>query len=306
MEAGKKRTTYQIYWIVGGTRERPKTGQEILDYAATQGCNVVFLLDAHSYTYTGHYQAFLFNANLVNGDLYLCEDLVHTDNKKYVGVCVNGGTGVVSDKRNRVLRGYDPTYDFYADSYMPNAFKTNISGYGRTYDGISHDSEPNLPTVVLTTLEYNHLYCNDEDITPLRPNWESVMHIDGNDQTWLLSKIFNINNGEPVSNASDGFSLASKTEVDVLVDAVLMDMSKVKVTYSIPEATYSYIKLVYKKDEIPVDETDGTVVNLTQSDTETVITDITDTGIYYFMIFTDKSVSEEVSLRFVAQEEEGE
>lgn len=272
---------------------------KIKELLTAKGFNAAILCQTTQGGYTGY--IVITNFGNISTDLHLGTDVYFGKDKYNIGF-------------TKPLRGSIPQTWFYVinDDGESLVSQTGMEWNGfaqsQTVDGVEYyvmksNNTPTYKPIYVTTYTGNIYYHGD---VPIIPNWESVMHIDGNDKTWLLSRIFNINNGEPVSNASSGFSLASKTEVDVLVDAVLMDMSKVKVTYTIPEATYAYIKLVYKKDEIPVDETDGTVVNLTQSDTETVITDITDTGIYYFMIFTDKSVSEEVSLRFVAQEEEGE
>ena len=71
--------------------------------------------------------------------------------------------------------------------------------------------------------------------------------------------------------------------------------ASVKVTYSIPESTYEYVKLVYKKDRIPTSITDGISMNLDTSATQITVSRLsTENGTkYYFVIFTDKSVSGE-------------
>lgn len=130
-------------------------------------------------------------------------------------------------------------------------------------------------------------------------NWQSVLSIQGNDKTYLLSSIFNINNGNPVNNVSTqgNLSLASSTEVDTLISEVVLDMSKVKVTYDIPAGTYSYIKLVYKRGSAPTSVSDGTAINITQSSTSQVIDGIADGGTYWFVIFTDVSKSSAKSIQ---------
>lgn len=71
--------------------------------------------------------------------------------------------------------------------------------------------------------------------------------------------------------------------------------ASVKVTYSIPESTYEYVKLVYKKDRIPTSITDGISMNLDTSATQITVSGLsTENGTkYYFVIFTDKGVSDE-------------
>lgn len=277
-----------------------RTIGQIKDYLRAKGYNAALL----TWNTRGGYNGYMIVTHFgnINSDLHLATDVYFDKSNYTIGYPKPASSSV------------EQTWMFYVyndGSGIVNQTGSVWNGFAetKTVDGITYWVVKNPssahPPIYVTTYDGNIYYHGD---VPIIPNWESVRYIEGNDKTWLLTKINNINDGEPVNNVSvqGNIGLASKTEVDVLIDNVLMDMSKVKVTYSIPEATYTYIKLVYKKDEIPVDETDGTVVNLTQSDTETVITDITDTGIYYFMIFTDKSVSEEVSLRFVAQEEEGE
>lgn len=63
-------------------------------------------------------------------------------------------------------------------------------------------------------------------------------------------------------------------------------------SYSIPSASYDYIKLVYKKDSIPTSYSDGTAVDITQESTSQALGPITTSGTYYVVIFTDKTTSE--------------
>lgn len=63
-------------------------------------------------------------------------------------------------------------------------------------------------------------------------------------------------------------------------------------SYSIPSATYNYIKLVYKKDSIPTSYSDGTAVDITQESTSQTINGLTEGDTYFFVIFTDITTSE--------------
>ena len=70
------------------------------------------------------------------------------------------------------------------------------------------------------------------------------------------------------------------------------DNTKVLANYTIPSATYDYIKLVYKKDAIPTSKDDGTAIDITQESTSQLISHINDGNTYWFVIFTDKTSSE--------------
>lgn len=95
---------------------------------------------------------------------------------------------------------------------------------------------------------------------------------------YRYTKVLSVNTGEKVLAPT--------------ISDVSMSGSKVVVTYSIPEATYSYIKLVYKKGSIPTSYTDGTAIDITQSSTSKQFIGLADGGTYYFEIFTDKSTSD--------------
>lgn len=76
---------------------------------------------------------------------------------------------------------------------------------------------------------------------------------------------------------------------------------RVTVDFIIPNASYEYIKLVYKKDAIPVSSSDGTAIDLQQSDTSKIVNMEYVFGVYYFVIFAsnsngNESESNEVSI----------
>lgn len=94
-----------------------------------------------------------------------------------------------------------------------------------------------------------------------------------------------------------GFYLPDTVE-NIYINHALVPVSgaTIKVNYSVPAGTYEYIKLVYKKDKIPTSASDGKVVVLDPSETEVTITGVKgEVGTkYYFVIFTDKTTSDEV------------
>ena len=269
---------------------------KIKELLTAKGFNAAILCQTTQGGYIGY--IVITNFGNISTDLHLGTDVYFGKDKYNIGF-------------TKPLRGGIPQTWFYVinDDGESLVSQTGMEWNGfaqsQTVDEVEYyvmksNNTPTYKPIYVTTYTGNIYYHGD---VPIIPNWESVRYIEGNDKTWLLSRIFNINDGEPVSNVSSGFSLASKTEVDVLIDAVLMDMSKVKVTYSIPEATYTYIKLVYKKGSIPVDKDDGTAIDILQTDTESVITGIADGSTYYFVIFTDKSTSEPVELTTIPRQE---
>ena len=128
--------------------------------------------------------------------------------------------------------------------------------------------------------------------------WSPVTSITGNEKIYILTQIASLNDGMAVSNANrSAFSvLNDESKVDVFVNSVVQDMTKVTVNYTIPSSTYSYIKLVYKQGSIPVDKDDGTAIDILQASTSQVISGIADGNTYWFVIFTDKTTSDAKSL----------
>lgn len=65
-----------------------------------------------------------------------------------------------------------------------------------------------------------------------------------------------------------------------------------RVTYSIPQDTYTYCKLTYKKDERPNDVNDGTSIDISPNSKTVNVEGLDENQLYYFTIFTDKNESE--------------
>lgn len=141
------------------------------------------------------------------------------------------------------------------------------------------------------------------DITNLAPSlyqWSSVSSVVGKGKTYKFTDILNINDGNAVNDvqASGNVNFSKKTKVNNMIDDVqIIDDSRVTVEYSIPNGDYTWIKLVYKRNSIPEDESDGTYISITKDSTKQYITDIIVNGKYWFKIFTNNSESEEVSLQ---------
>lgn len=91
------------------------------------------------------------------------------------------------------------------------------------------------------------------------------------------------------------FKVFDYDDSDAFLAYVTYPGASLKVSYAVPQNTYEYIKLVYKQGKIPADVTDGTVIDLDPSETEVTVSGIEgEIGtVYYFVIFTDKSVGDE-------------
>lgn len=167
-------------------------------------------------------------------------------------------------------------------------FNMGIGDQGVTYTVLSHD----IP--IFTDIDEFVAYTMNPAITY---QWSSVPTISGKMGTLSLTEILNINDGEAVDDValSGNISLSASSALDALIDAVVQEDSNVTVSYSIPDETYSYIKLVYKKDRMPTSPSDGTAITIAQSSTSQVISGIADGSTYWFTIFTDISESDPVS-----------
>ena len=61
-----------------------------------------------------------------------------------------------------------------------------------------------------------------------------------------------------------------------------------------PLANYEYVKLVYKKGSIPTSAEDGTAKTIDPDDSSVGVTGLEKQTVYYFAIFTNKTVSDAV------------
>ena len=65
----------------------------------------------------------------------------------------------------------------------------------------------------------------------------------------------------------------------------------VKVSYYLPDDTYTYSKLTYNSEHEPEDKDDGTSIDILPSNTSVNVEDLQENTLYYFTIFTNKSES---------------
>ncbi|MBP5594277.1 MAG: hypothetical protein J6Y02_02755 [Pseudobutyrivibrio sp.] len=129
--------------------------------------------------------------------------------------------------------------------------------------------------------------------------WTSVPSISGKNGTLSLTKILNINDGEPVQDITNKGNLdfSKKTKVNTLVSSAYEpthkeDVTKAIAIYEIPDKTYVYCTLVYKKNEIPTSVEDGTAIPIDPDGEEISISGLEERTTYYFVIFTNKTTSE--------------
>lgn len=126
-------------------------------------------------------------------------------------------------------------------------------------------------------------------------NWQSVPSISGKNGILLLSTIQSVylNDGEPVNDALESYiNFIDASKVAVLVEQEIDDLTKVTVKYVVPAGTYEYIKLVYKVGSAPTSITDGTAIDILQTNRSVTISGIANGNTYFFKIFTDVSESE--------------
>jgi len=257
----------------------------VKELLTAKGFNAAILVQETYGGVTGY--TIITNFGNVNSDLNLATDVYFNKSYKNIGFTKPKSTSVSQ---------YWMWYIYRDESGIANQTGSAWNGWAesKTVDGIEYyvtkmTSEPTYPPIYVTTYTGNIYYHGD-----LPYNWQSVSSIGSH----LLSSILNINSGNPVNNVSaqGNLNLVSQTEVDTLISEVVLDISKIKVTYSIPSGTYSYIKLVYKRGSVPTSVSDGTAINIAQSSTSQVIDGIADGGIYWFVIFTDVSKSNAMSV----------
>lgn len=137
------------------------------------------------------------------------------------------------------------------------------------------DGEPDITVIVDETTRdtYSQSYLTDSTVSENKQYYYAIFPYDTRGYY-----------GKPVLIAvNTSKDVVAPTITDLTVDGI-----SVTVDYSIPEieGLYSYCKLVAKKGSIPTDVTDGTVINLNESLTETVVSGLDEESRYFFIIFT--------------------
>lgn len=184
-----------------------KSVDDIMSYVTALGYNSFLLVNA-TYTFANEFYVILpFDATLVNGDsIYLLDN----------------PTGVSED----------PTTGAKADRVRNNKYNVNNDGniqqggsiswstgtyYGDTYRTYPYNTyEP----VFYTTLEYAHIYVNNEDVTPVLYTWSSVPAISGKNGILSLPLLDSVSwDGTPI------------TDADISIFTRIPDMANIKNLY---------------------------------------------------------------------------
>lgn len=76
------------------------------------------------------------------------------------------------------------------------------------------------------------------------------------------------------------------------VNYVTKPRPSVKVSYYLPDDTYTYSKLTYNSEHEPEDKDDGTSIDILPTNTSVNVNGLQENMLYYFTIFTNKSESE--------------
>ena len=177
--------------------------------------------------------------------------------------------------------------------------KDNIS-----YHGVSGDDNNclDLGCVIVSNANVGTWYFNNAPLVAYQ--WSTVSSVTGKNGKYTLTKILNINDGEPVDNITNKGNLdfSKKTKVNTLVTDSFVpehkeDATKALAKYEVQNKVYSYCTLVYKKGEIPSDVTDGTAIQIDPDGDEVAITGLEENKTYYFVIFTNKTTSEPYRFR---------
>ena len=156
-----------------------------------------------------------------------------------------------------------------------------------------------------STVYYSQVYNDIKNALPSPYSWESVQSISGKLGTVNLARIKDdyINDGEPVSGAAKSrFSnLKDGNKVSVLIENVLPDPAAtgtdVTVKYDVPSlssGSYTYCKLVAKKNSMPESVTDGNkIIDLDPTKASVTVKYLSGNTKYYFEIFTQDSEGHE-------------
>ena len=277
-----------------------KTYAQVLQDANTAGYNTVILKPSYNnyYQSLAYYTIVMFN--LSEYPDYYVANAEYLTMQYENGIALESKVGNltpnqfrVADYRNGTLNIEYPGYNLY------DVLTFSTTKDGKTYRGLMADDNNSIavPCVILSNANIGEWYFNNAPVVEY--TWSSVPAISGKNGTLSLTKILNINDGEPVNNVpyTDNIDFTAVSKVNNMVAAVVQDSNAVIVEYTVPEDTYEYIKLVYKKDHIPEFVSDGTSTDISQGSGEKAILGIADGNTYWFVIFTDKSTSEPVEFR---------
>lgn len=261
--------------------------QTIVNYAIAQGYGNAFMLIDGGSSFSGSAIRFF---TISGNTAYLGSTDFLSLNPYNIGI--SDGTSTNSNITSTTKVGYcynGSSFNAISVAYnWGNYTKNNILYYtqgGNTSGNYGYQTGYYLPDTI------TNIYIDEEPV--LTYAWTPVSSVYGKLGTINLSKLKDINDGEPVTGASSSaVNLTDKSLISILVGNVIVDDNKVGVEYSIPSGTYEYIKLVYKQDSEPEDASDGTAIDLEIGDGVIGISGINDGNTYFFKIFTDINASQ--------------
>ena len=246
----------------------------------------------------------------------------NNDNIKYVtgGISIYNTAVLIINNTLYVTLFSDESQTVYRDNFENNnwvvggsASFSTVSGsyYGRALQGTSpriymwaeHGFGTNISVlsnnvkVFTDSTDYYNYITN----TYVQYVWTSVPAISGKNGILSLTQIKSdyINDGESVDDATASyFSNAPNTcnagDIVMSLQPIIPgDPTTVAIKYNIPQladASYTSIKLVYKKKKIPKSKTDGIAIDLSQSSDSIAVSGLDELTKYYFVIFVEDSV----------------
>lgn len=148
-----------------------------------------------------------------------------------------------------------------------------------------HEWDGELIVDSTTRDAYKNTYLTDNTIEEDKKYYYGIFpyHIKNGKRWTTFTKVVSVNTSQFI-DAPEIYSAIKDTDTGIT-----------KVTYGVPQGDYNFIKLVYKQNGIPTDETDGTAIDILQDSTSQTIQDLT--GNVWFVIFTDKTSSDPVELK---------
>lgn len=235
------------------------------------------------------------------GDLVIVSKLADLENVPYYGELKlsSGTTNPIEEKNSCVLTGYDITIQ--AHDY-PAIRCYNSAVYKSTNDQVFYIfcplSEPNYLMIwktgsIFSYSRYNNVQYENVYLDTLN---YGLITADGATFPYFNYSLDYRNVGGE-NNVKWIDSLPVFDNLQNFVDYVTAPLepqgdATCKVTYFLPDDTYEYTKLTYKKSVQPESVNDGTIVNLDPTQDSVTVEGLIENTSYWFKIFTNKSESE--------------
>ena len=235
------------------------------------------------------------------GDLVIVSKLADLENVPYYGELKlsSGTTNPIEEKNSCVLTGYDITiqaHDYQAiRCYNSAVYKSTNEQEFYIFCPLS---EPNYLMIWKTgsifsysrynNVQYENVYLDTLNYGPITA--------DGATFPYFNYSLDYVNVGGE-NNVKWIDSLPVFDNLQNFVDYVTAPLeprgeATCKVTYFLPDDTYEYTKLTYKKNVQPESVNDGTIVNLDPTQDSVTVEGLIENASYWFKIFTNKSESE--------------